>query len=283
MKRFIASLALASILTAQAAHAQNTSLRAILTAKTTCSWPSTGSLFDFDPSVLSTMKQDTAGTTAVAANNDPIGKWVSNDAGAFTVLANDGAGTFPLWKTSNGLTWAEGDGTNDILYNSAAAAGVYAAGAATLAISMRVNSNAAYMQPFGEGNSSGNTSDIYTLISSDTPTPDNDTTMKASGSFPVNAVTFSNVFTAGVDKTVIAVDTGTEIRVYVDGYADRSPTTYTRGTATFDRAALFGSRRASPSQNYFNGRIYRIRAFNFAFSPAQVKAATVCLKATQGR
>jgi len=68
----------------------------------------------WDPSDLSTMFQDSAGTTPVTANNDPVGK-ILDKSGNGNHLTQATAGKRPLYKTSGGLSWLEFDGVDDFL------------------------------------------------------------------------------------------------------------------------------------------------------------------------
>jgi hypothetical protein len=65
---------------------------------------------------LSTLFQDSAGTTPVTANNDPVGRW--NDAnGSAKRWDQAGAGNRPLYKTNilNGKAGVKFDGTDDFM------------------------------------------------------------------------------------------------------------------------------------------------------------------------
>lgn len=60
------------------------------------------------------MFQDSAGTTPVTANNDPVGR-INDKSGNGNHLVQATAGFRPLYKTSGGLRWLEFDGTDDTL------------------------------------------------------------------------------------------------------------------------------------------------------------------------
>lgn len=68
----------------------------------------------YDPSDLSSMFQDSAMTTPVTANNDPVGA-IRDKSGNGNHLLQATAANRPLYKTSGGLSWLEFDGTNDSL------------------------------------------------------------------------------------------------------------------------------------------------------------------------
>lgn len=68
----------------------------------------------WDPSVLSSLWQDSARTTPVTANNDPIGA-IDDLSGNGNHLVQATADNRPLYKTSGGLSWLESDGVNDFV------------------------------------------------------------------------------------------------------------------------------------------------------------------------
>lgn len=68
----------------------------------------------YDPADLTTLFQDSAGTTPVTANNDPVGK-ILDKSGNGNHLIQAGASDRPLYKTSGGLHWLEFDGASDYL------------------------------------------------------------------------------------------------------------------------------------------------------------------------
>lgn len=79
------------------------------------------SLFDggvvgawYDPSDLTTLFQDSAGTVPVTANNDPVGM-MRDKSGNGNHAIQATAGSRPLYKTLGGKHWIEGDGANDFL------------------------------------------------------------------------------------------------------------------------------------------------------------------------
>lgn len=68
----------------------------------------------YDPSDLSTLFQDSAGTTPVTADGDPVGKMLDK-SGNGNHLTQATAGSRPLYKTSGGLSWLLFDGVDDYL------------------------------------------------------------------------------------------------------------------------------------------------------------------------
>lgn len=68
----------------------------------------------YDPSDLTTLFQDTAGTTPVTVDGDPVAR-VNDKSGNGYNLLQSNASKRPLYKTSGGLKWLLFDGVDDIL------------------------------------------------------------------------------------------------------------------------------------------------------------------------
>lgn len=68
----------------------------------------------YDPSDLSTLWKDTAGTTPVTTDGDAVAR-VDDKSGNGYHLLQGTAGNRPLYKTSGGLHWLEFDGVDDWL------------------------------------------------------------------------------------------------------------------------------------------------------------------------
>lgn len=68
----------------------------------------------YDPSDISTLFQDTAATTPVTANNDPVGR-INDKSGNGNHLLQATAGKRPLYKVSGSFSWVQLDGTDDFM------------------------------------------------------------------------------------------------------------------------------------------------------------------------
>lgn len=68
----------------------------------------------YDPSDLSTLWQDAAGTTPVTAADQPVGR-IDDKSGNGNHATQSTAGSRPLYKTAGGLHWLESDGVDDLL------------------------------------------------------------------------------------------------------------------------------------------------------------------------
>lgn len=72
----------------------------------------------YDPSDLSTMFQDAAGTVPVTANNDPV-RLIRDKSGRNSHATAPSDAARPQYKTAGGLHWLEFDGIDDYLATSA--------------------------------------------------------------------------------------------------------------------------------------------------------------------
>jgi hypothetical protein len=72
----------------------------------------------FDPSDLTTLFQDSAGTTPVTADGQPVGL-MRDKSGNGNHMSQATAGKRPLYKTSGGLSWLLFDGVDDGLTTGA--------------------------------------------------------------------------------------------------------------------------------------------------------------------
>lgn len=68
----------------------------------------------YDPSDLTTLFKDTAGTTPVTADGDAVAR-INDKSGNGYHLLQSTAGARPLYKTSGGLSWLQADGVDDTL------------------------------------------------------------------------------------------------------------------------------------------------------------------------
>lgn len=76
----------------------------------------------YDPSDLSTLWQDTAGTTPVTADGQSVAR-MDDKSGNGYHLTQATAANRPLYKVSGGVSWLEFDGSNDFLSVASAPAG----------------------------------------------------------------------------------------------------------------------------------------------------------------
>lgn len=71
----------------------------------------------YDPSDLSTLFQDAAGTVPVVADGDPVGR-INDKSGNGFRLAQGTAAARPAYRTAAGLHWLQGDGVDDFLVSA---------------------------------------------------------------------------------------------------------------------------------------------------------------------
>lgn len=75
----------------------------------------------YDPSDLSTLWKDTAGTTPVTADGDAVAR-IDDKSGNGRHLLQATSGKRPLYKTSGGLSWLQFDGSDDHLVTASSPA-----------------------------------------------------------------------------------------------------------------------------------------------------------------
>lgn len=74
----------------------------------------------FDPSDITTLFQDDAGTVSVTADGDPVGMMRDKSGNGHHALQTT-AGSRPTYRASGGLAWLEFDGVDDFMVTNAVA------------------------------------------------------------------------------------------------------------------------------------------------------------------
>ena len=75
------------------------------------SFTSATSMAVYDPSDLATLFQDSAGTTPVTADGDPVGLILDQAGNSARDMMQATSGSRPIYRTSGGKAWLENDGT----------------------------------------------------------------------------------------------------------------------------------------------------------------------------
>ncbi|MBP9803911.1 MAG: hypothetical protein KBE22_03250 [Candidatus Accumulibacter sp.] len=211
----------------------------------------------YDPSDLSTMFQDSAGTTPVTADGQPVGL-ILDKSGRGNHASQATAAKRPLYKTSGGLHWLQFDGVDDAL--------------ATASIDFTSTDK---MSVFSGSNRTSSTGDsILVELSS--------TVLAAPGAFATYSPVGSNdmgAYLRGTDGTFLygtPVNNGTpyvgylgfdiagaaradEIKIRVNGVIPTITTggNANAGTGNFGTYPMYIGARGGDSK-YFNGKIYSI-------------------------
>lgn len=209
----------------------------------------------FDADDLATLFQSNAGTTAVTSDGDVVGAW-TDKAGNVSVSSPADDGTRPVWHTSGGLDWVDSDGTDDVL-RALSSAGVYAAGAATIAAGLRGNPALGSEVLFSEASSASDNPYYRVLARSSAPLTTATINIRRDGATTLLTQNSSAVALAfnDTDRVLMFRDDGAIMRAFLNGsFADSDA--YTRsGTMTVNRFGLFALVRASNSA-YWRGRLY---------------------------
>lgn len=248
-----------------------------------CTWTSTGLLFDLNPADTSTLKQDIAGTSPVTIDGDPVGLAKNATLDGFDLTAMADTAVRPTHNTDGTLHWLTfASGENDVL-RRIGNLGLYSGGAMTIEVAVR-ETTSQQSSIAGEGLSS-DSNPYYDPLRHNAASPTNAymTSRADGGTFELNAQSYyTNGFTTNTDITLIVTDSGSSITGYLDG-ATGTTTGYSRSThANADRFWV-GARIRVSTDSYFIGRIYRLRAFNRVLNSTEIANDTTCLKATQGR
>ncbi|TXH49279.1 MAG: hypothetical protein E6Q97_23025 [Desulfurellales bacterium] len=180
--------------------------------------------FRFFADDLANLKQNIAGSTAVAADGDPVGKWLDQSGNSYHLAAAADNSTRPTYHVRSGKGYVAGDGVDDLLY-STTAPNLYGAtgnGTFTIALSFRWTSPVGAKTVIDESDANSNTSiGSYVRSLSTTPADMSSSIRGSDGS--TNAVTNTNTFLSnannGVDHTLIYVRNGAVLTPYLDGVA----------------------------------------------------------------
>jgi len=103
----------------------------------------------YDPSDLSTLWQDTAGTTAVTASNQSVAR-IDDKSGNGRHLTQGTTTSRPTYQESGGVHWLQFDGSDDLLVTSSNATPMFSNAAFLIAASSQDQADAIGAS-FGEG------------------------------------------------------------------------------------------------------------------------------------
>lgn len=211
----------------------------------------------WDVSDISTLFQDTAATTPVTANNDPIGR-ISDKSGNGRNISQATAGNRPLYKdTLYGAPSALFDKVNDSLVNTAAGIGadkeIFILFHATRASFPGPNNTTDIMMSSGVGGANNYDRDSYNGF---TNTASNRAAQRRSTNYYVDAISFSNGASIGTNAHSLVMSAITD------------------GTATSDIGWYIG--RNSDNAHFGNQALHQIVVVDRAVRP-WVAAETVAM------
>lgn len=289
MKRFFTLLAIAGLVLPQVSPAQSMALKHILrykrAAASSCSgYPSATMVLKLDASDLTTLYKDTAGTTAVTADGDPVGRWTDANGSGFYVQSAADDTTRPTYRTNGGYPYVEFDGYDDILRRTGTALGLYAAGAATIvaAVSLTAGSQTSFVT---EASNSVDTP-LYLIMRNNNPDFNDAGAFirnNASGTdFASTNLLVDEMYVASTPVVAVITDSGTTIQ----GWKDGVPTTgtgYTRGATTLNTFSVGGLYRASGPSGWTQMNAYEMVFYTSVLSSGDIATATTCAGASQNR
>lgn len=223
-----------------------------------------GPRFWFDPTDLSTLFQDDAGTVPVTQPGDPVGRWLDKSGNGYH-LTQPTATKRPTWQLdADGRASLAFDGVDDILTN--AAVDFSAASAVTICVAVRRDALGVGMNVVELiGAFDANSTNSWRISATN---PSDDYRLASTGS--TAGVVFVPGGPAPVVLTLQASISGSYVTARRQG-AVAANTTVSQGTGAYPNAKLHVGCR---DNNTFrlNGRIYGLVGYGAALGAADVKA-----------
>lgn len=250
----------------------------------TCTYPSTSMALKLDASDLTTLYTDTAGTTNVTADGDPVGRWKDANGSGFYVQSAADDTTRPTYRTNGGFPYVEFDGTNDILRRTSTALGLYAAGAMTVVAAVQTTA-AAQGNVASEAWNSSDTPLYLFMRNLSADFNDSNAFIRADDSssrFAGTTLITDEMFPVSTDVVAIHTDSGTNLQGWKDGVSSTA-VAYTRATTTINTFAVGGLYRSSGPAGWFNMRAYELVFYTAVLSSGDIATATTCAGLSQNR
>lgn len=244
----------------------------------------TGAVFQFEADDLTTLFQNIAGSTAVTTSGQTVGKWNDKSGNGNNVAAAADDGTRPLYDLTSGISSVVADGTDDVLFKTAAL-NLWSAGAWTIVFAVK-SSTAGGRTLIGEGNS-GNATPFASYARSLAATSTsfaNSLRNDANTNLSDPTVTLQTGVFDGTYHVIVLGDDGSGWTVWLDGVkGSKIASGYVRsGSLTLDRFSLFARVRPAISE-YFGGNLQFACGYTRFLSDADASAASTYAGAKQGR
>lgn len=244
----------------------------------------TGAVFQFEADDLTTLFQNIAGSTAVTTSGQTVGKWNDKSGNGNNVAAAADDGTRPLYDLTSGISSVVADGTDDVLFKTAAL-NLWSAGAWTIVFAVK-SSTAGGRTLIGEGNS-GNATPFASYARSLAATSTsfaNSLRNDANTNLSDPTVTLQTGVFDGTYHVIVLGDDGSGWTVWLDGVkGSKIVSGYVRsGSLTLDRFSLFARVRPAISE-YFGGNLQFACGYTRFLSDADASAASTYAGAKQGR
>ena len=231
--------------------------------------PTTNLTTWYDPSDLTTLFQDAAGTTPVTSDNDPVGKMLDKSGlGNHATQSNDTLR--PLYKTSGGLHWLDFDGTTMLMDIPTTFAGAASSDNTIIAGSSVEDLSSNYI--YGSAGDLG----IEQLITSGKIRP---VVLTTAGTLVANGTTVlqnaARISTIEWDRSA-----GT-----LKGWDDQALEVDLSGTPADKRAPLaswLGQGSSAASSGFFDGKIYGVTVYDAQLSDDDRNAVEVYMAGKSG-
>jgi len=210
-----------------------------------------------DPADKSTLFQDSAGTTPVAADGDPVGLWMDK-SGNGNHFSQSTTASKPTYRESGDLSWIEFDGVDDVLEMSGALVGTEqvtaVAGAMYSTGGYVLNQNSGAFSSYRLYNSG--TADIF-RSTGDT----GGATASAGASLPV-----TDVYTG-------MGDTGNDICTLRVGGIQQNSDASGQGGGAYEGANNSAVGAQSTGASYLDGNVYSVIVCDRILSPSEIASA----------
>jgi len=202
----------------------------------------------FDPSDLSRLFQDGAGTTPVTADGQEVGRMIGQKG---NVILTAAIGKKPLYKTSGGLHWLQFDGTDDG-FASSTTLNMTGTDEVTFCLGIRKLSDAAVTVPLELGPDAGGATGAFYLASPRFPSEYYQMLSRGTGT-SVSSFTASGAAPDTAVVTGLAKISGDTTTIRRNGVAATDATD--QGTGNYSDATLYVGNRAGTTF-FLNGNIY---------------------------
>lgn len=241
----------------------------------------------YDASDTTKIKTTVAGSTSVASDGDLVGKWINKGSySSFDVEATGDDSSRPVWHSSGGVKWVEGDGSNDLLHHFGALGFYGLSSGFTVVVGVRANPSVDAVLVTDSHSGSFPQAFVNVMMANGATASTasmrynrSDNSQVISPSVAIQTSIFNNT-----DKCYAVTDSKTDIIPYVDGVAGTTYS-YTRsGTVSgMDRFTLFGFSGYGGYFDFFAARLHGVLVYDRVLTGSEVLTACRYMAYLQGR